>query len=93
MAYRTILDWLKWTAIAVWVFAFFVAANMGYYVYVHEPAVKANIIRVAALSADNRALNTDVAGLQRKLERVERVIVDYSIIYGFTYPVPNGQDP
>jgi hypothetical protein len=93
MAYRTILDWLKWTAIAVWVFAFFVAANMGYYVYVHEPAVKANIIKVAALSADNRALNTDVAGLQRKLEGVERVIVDYSIIYGFTYPVPNGQDP
>ena len=93
MAYRTILDWLKWTAIAVWVFALFVAANIGYYVYVHEPAVKANIIMVADLSADNRALNTDVARLQRKLEGVERVIVDYSIIYGFTYPVPNGQDP
>ena len=93
MAYRTILNGLKWTAIAVWVFAFFVGANIGYYVYVHEPAVKANIIKVADLSADNRALNTDVASLQRKLEGAERAMVAYSIMYGFTYPVPNGQDP
>ena len=93
MAHRTILNGLKWIGIAVWVFAFFVGANVSYYVYVHEPAVKANIIKVADLRTDNRALNADVASLEKKIERLENRLLDYSIMYGITYLSPYGQDP
>jgi hypothetical protein len=89
MAYR-VLDWLKWAGIAVWVFTLFVGATVSYYVYIHEPAVKENIIQVAELGAANRALNTEVASLNAHITRLEGIIGDY-LMYEIGFNAFHGQ--
>ncbi len=93
MAYRTILNRLKWAGIALWLFALFVAANITYYVYVHEPGVRANIARVAELSEDNRTLNNHIANLDQKIRNLNEIILDYALIHGINLEGSDCQDP
>jgi|TARA_R110002110_G_scaffold81942_8_gene213130 hypothetical protein len=92
MAYR-IINWLKWAGIALWLFTLFVAANITYYVYVHEPGVRANIVKVAELKTDNWMLNDDIADLNQKIKDLEDIILDYSLIHGINLEGSDRQDP
>lgn len=87
-----------WAGIIVWLFAFFVAANFAYYVYVHEPAVKRIQIDRAELAQQNRDLNKHVIDLQQEVEYLSGVIADYSIMFGISYDgsgseYPHGYEP
>jgi hypothetical protein len=81
MAYRTIARYILGVSIVVWLFTLFVAANVGYYVYIHEPQVQAMKERNAALCAVNHALANDVHSLILTIEELDGTLSDYLARY------------
>ena len=76
MAHRSIKYNLIWAVAAVWVFALFVSANVSYYVYIHEPAVKAQNIRLAQVQSEHRAVTRLAQTYSSDIQRLENILAD-----------------
>ena len=76
MAHRSIRYYVIWAVAAVWVFALFVSANVSYYVYVHEPAVKDQSIRLAQVESEYREATRLNAAHSSNLDRLENILAD-----------------
>ena len=70
-----ILIRLVWLFGAVWLFALFVAATVGYYVLIHEPQVK-------KLQQENLELREKDRNLRNRIHILQIVLSDFGFIHG-----------